>query len=264
MIWLGKLFGALLGSAIGGPLGGFFCIGIGHQLDRELTVYKKIIRLYTSCDRQQNWHKDLLRAEFTLAGCLARAGNLQTQRSFTVFGELSTQKGLSYNEREAALAFFYDGLDPNCPLIAMLNDIRRQLYGRPDLVLQLLISLLLFNRLSAPVLKAQNQALESIAGNFGFNASELDYISQIIDAQITKAEAHDDMDIQTAYSTLGLSPQATDADITRAYRRLMSRHHPDKITYKNPSAEELAEATVHTHRIRQAYKILRKLRDNSK
>lgn len=34
--------------------------------------------------------------------------------------------------------------------------------------------------------------------------------------------------LQGAYSALGLNPLATDAEVKKAYRRLMNQHHPDK------------------------------------
>ena len=45
---------------------------------------------------------------------------------------------------------------------------------------------------------------------------------------MTDAPRHDDL-----YSALGLPPNATEEDITKAYRRLAREHHPDA----NPTAD---------------------------
>lgn len=45
-----------------------------------------------------------------------------------------------------------------------------------------------------------------------------------------------------AYAVLGVSPQASDEDIDRAYRRLMSKYHPDRLVGVEDSARARAEA----------------------
>ena len=36
-------------------------------------------------------------------------------------------------------------------------------------------------------------------------------------------------ELETAYEALGLEAKATDAEVKRRYRKLMSEHHPDKL-----------------------------------
>ena len=59
--------------------------------------------------------------------------------------------------------------------------------------------------------------------------------------------------IPEAYTLLGLGAQATKQDVKRAYRRLMSIHHPDKLIAKGASQEEIQKATNRTQAIRKAY-----------
>ena len=62
--------------------------------------------------------------------------------------------------------------------------------------------------------------------------------------------------LEQAYKLLGLSPQASDAEVKRAYRRLMSQHHPDKLVSKGLPEEMMKLATQKTHEIRQAYEMI--------
>lgn len=43
------------------------------------------------------------------------------------------------------------------------------------------------------------------------------------------------------YRELGLTAEATDAEVDLAYRRLMSQYHPDKLTGAAPELREQAE-----------------------
>ena len=63
--------------------------------------------------------------------------------------------------------------------------------------------------------------------------------------------------MQRAYLTLGLDEKSSNEEIKTAYRRLMSRNHPDKIAGSNPGEAELAEAERRTREIRSAYEMLK-------
>jgi DnaJ like chaperone protein len=59
---------------------------------------------------------------------------------------------------------------------------------------------------------------------------------------------------------LGVAEKATDAEVKRAYRRLLSQHHPDKLVSKGLPEEMMKLAAQKTHEIRQAYEIVTEAR----
>jgi DnaJ like chaperone protein len=63
-----------------------------------------------------------------------------------------------------------------------------------------------------------------------------------------------------AYRALGLGPAATDADVKKAYRRLMNQHHPDKQAARGLPESMLEAAKERTHEIRAAYELIRERR----
>ena len=73
----------------------------------------------------------------------------------------------------------------------------------------------------------------------------------------TPAGSRDNERIEGAYRTLGVDASATNDDIKKAYRRKMSRNHPDKIAGSNPGDAEIAEAERRTREIRGAYEMLK-------
>ena len=59
---------------------------------------------------------------------------------------------------------------------------------------------------------------------------------------------------------MGLTPSATDSEIKRAYRKLISQHHPDKLAAKGVSPERMKQATEQTQKIQKAYDAICKVR----
>lgn len=66
--------------------------------------------------------------------------------------------------------------------------------------------------------------------------------------------------LREAYATLGVAEEASDEEVTLAYRRLLRRHHPDKLTAAGASEAAIKQATERTQKIRAAYEAIRAAR----
>jgi DnaJ like chaperone protein len=60
------------------------------------------------------------------------------------------------------------------------------------------------------------------------------------------------------YARLGLSPEASDAEVKRAYRQLAAEHHPDRVAHLGPGA--VKQATRRFQELQDAYKTIQRLR----
>jgi len=62
---------------------------------------------------------------------------------------------------------------------------------------------------------------------------------------------------QEALRLLGVSATTSPAQIKQAYRRLLSRHHPDKVAGSGANPARVREATEKTRELHQAYDLIR-------
>ena len=69
--------------------------------------------------------------------------------------------------------------------------------------------------------------------------------------------------LAAAYSLLESKPADTDEQVVKAYRRQMSRHHPDKLQANGLPEAMLERAKERTQQIQQAYEFIRAARGMS-
>ena len=65
------------------------------------------------------------------------------------------------------------------------------------------------------------------------------------------------MEFKDYYDILGVKPDEDKPAIKKAYRRLINKSHPDKISSSNPGADVIAEAERRTREVRGAYEMLK-------
>jgi DnaJ like chaperone protein len=63
-----------------------------------------------------------------------------------------------------------------------------------------------------------------------------------------------------AYAALGVSPDATPAEIKRAYRKLISQNHPDKLAARGLPESMRAVAEERSREINAAYDLIKDAR----
>ena len=91
---------------------------------------------------------------------------------------------------------------------------------------------------------AEERLIRSISRTMGL--SERDF-------EEAQAMFNPTANIDSAYTVLGVYPTADDSEVKRAYRRLMSQHHPDKLVAKGLPEEMMKLATERSQEIRRAY-----------
>ena len=79
-----------------------------------------------------------------------------------------------------------------------------------------------------------------------------------------RSPAMQQQSLEDAYQVLGVESSASDAEVKTAYRRLMNRHHPDKLVAKGLPEEMMKLATDKTREIQSAWEEIRECRKISR
>lgn len=271
MAWWGKAIGGTLGYLIGGPLGALLGAALGHSFDRGAA--DRLLGQQFGApgwrERQERVQGAFFTACFGVMGHVAKADGRVSPKEIAVAEALMGRMRLSPKQRSAAIELFNRGKAPDFALDEVLAQFR-QVCGRSLNLLRMFLEVQLAAALADGRLDpAEERVLLKIFTGLGFSEGDFHRFMQAAQAaQAFRAGAGPgggsgpasvDQTAQ-ALQVLGVSREASDAEIKRAYRRLMNQHHPDKLVARGlpPEMEALAKEKV--QEISAAYQLLRKAR----
>jgi DnaJ like chaperone protein len=189
-------------------------------------------------------------------GHVAKADGQVSQAEIAAARNIMAQMQLSAEQRKAAIRFFDQGKTEDFPLEAILRQFKKECHGRRNLI-QMFVEIQISTALSDGKLDAsEKRIIYTIGEILGFARSQIDHLFNI--ASGAQASVSDSLTPTQAYKILGVSKDSSGAEIKKAYRRLMSQHHPDKLVSKGLPDEMIALATEKTQEIRKAYDLVKK------
>ena len=178
------------------------------------------------------------------------------------------QMDLDGERRRAAIRLFEQGKARDFPLGDVLDQFRRECHRRTSLIQMFLEIQIQAAYADGPPNAAEDRLLLHICGRLGIPEFLYRRLEQLVRFQQafagaqagTRQPAARGPTLDQAYKVLGLTPKASDEEVKRAYRRLLSQHHPDKLVSKGLPEEMMKLASEKTHEIRQAYELITKAR----
>ena len=262
MIWQGKAVGALLGVAVGGPVGALFGAFIGHLFDNEIAGRQRA-QLQSGPSSIQ---EAFFRATFQAMGHLAKADGRVSEEEIRAARAMMTRLQLGEPEVQLAIQLFNQGKARDFPLLATLRRLHAACENTPE-VRRVFVEIQLQAALWGGSLNpAGRDVLSRIAAALDVSAFELVRMEALLRMQNSRrneapqAEVDRHRRLEHAYTVLGVARDASDAEITKAYRRLMNQNHPDKLLAKGLPESMLKLAQEKTTQIRAAYELLRESR----
>jgi DnaJ like chaperone protein len=256
MNWWGKIIGGGFGFMLGGPLGALLGAALGHHLDKNL-----VVSLDVGVGQTQRTQAAFFTAIFSVMGYVAKADGKISKDEIGIAEQLMTQMRLSAEQRRAAIELFNRGKEPGFEVNAVLQQFRSECHRQRNL-LQMFLEILISTAMADGSLHtAEHEALRRVTKQLGFGEQQLEQLISMMSAR-HPAQPAASRTLDDAYQLLGVTPDASDADIKKAYRRLMSQHHPDKLVSKGLPEEMIRLATEKTAEIKSSYDQIRRARES--
>ncbi|MGD8689424.1 MAG: co-chaperone DjlA [Gammaproteobacteria bacterium] len=261
MNWWGKVIGGGLGWAVGGPIGAMLGAVIGHNFDRGTS-------------RSGGWTEALgadaeqiqtvfFTTSFSVMGHIAKADGRVSEDEIRAARSVMAHMNLNQAQKEAAIRLFGEGKRPGFALDQVMDQFC-QVIGRRRELIAMFIEIQIHAALAdGRINPAERRILNHIARRIGVSEFELRQIENLIRARTGRAStgaATRPDGLAEAYRVLGVSKSASDDEVKKAYRRLMSRHHPDKLVAKGLPEEMMEMAENKTVEIRAAYDAIKEAR----
>ena len=248
--------GAFVGLLVGRFQGLIVGAAVGYALDWWLR--------HSVLGRLQVAQAQLIEVMFSIMGALCKADRVVTRDEIRAAEMMFDRLHLNASLREEARSAFNRGKAPGFDLDAAVDRFARIGRGRGPLLQLFLQIQVTAVAADGDVHPAEREMLVRIARRLGLTERDVAQLEALLRAASggpsTPGAPPSKQRLEDAYAALGVSPAANDADVKRAYRRLMSKNHPDKLAARGlpESMREMAEER--SREINTAYDLVKAAR----
>ncbi len=253
----GKWLGGFIGFMAGGPLGALAGLVLGSIFDvmTEKQTDDTNSRVYSQQQSMDGQRNSFLFSLLVLASYIIKAdgkimhSEMELVRRFlrTNFGEASVKEGedilkklfQQQDQMNRTNPYAFKDLIRQCCAQIAMN------MGQSER-LQLLNFLVMIAQSDGVVSTEEVTALKEVAIYLGLSNAEIDSMLNL------KGNS-----IEDAYKVLEISPDATDDEVRKAYRKLALKHHPDRVAtlgddVRNAAQKKFQEINTAKERIYKA------------
>ena len=255
-VLIGALVGALFGGWTGAFIGAAVVYFLGFALQRSVIGGLRVAQT------------QLLDATFSIMGALCKADKVVTRDEIKAVEQIFGMLNLHGEQREQAKDAFNRGKQPEFDLDATVDQFAGLSRGRRPL-LQLFLQLqVMAIAADGHIHPAEHAMLVRVARRLGLGEMDVSQLEALLRAATGGPSATGSAPPQDrladAYAALGISPSADAAAIKRAYRKLISQNHPDKLAARGLPESMRAVAEERSRELNAAYDLIKSARSDLK
>ncbi len=223
----GSIIGGTLGFILGGPIGAI----LGSALGSGVGVQTGTERAGRFAGTQAQAQAIFAVALTSLAAKVAKADGRVTQNEIEAYDTfLRDRMGMSVAERKSAAKVFNHARDDDTPASEFALQLGQLLQTQPDRLRDIITILFVVALADGVQHPAEEELIRRIARDMGLSSG--DYQSCKANFSAVQGEPK-----VSPYEVLGVSANASNADVRAAHRRIVREYHPDVLQSKGMPEE---------------------------
>lgn len=277
---LGKILGTALGYWFFGIPGAIIGFGVAYLHDRLVTQQTRLGRRTAAISEQEAEaiRQSFFATTFSVMGHVSKSDGQVRKSEIALAESIMQQMSLSADMRASAINLFNEGKHAEFDLDTKVLGFRTDCQQSSDLY-RIFLQIQIQAALADGKMAAEEEAiLLRVADLLGFPEFVFRQVEMLVRVSMgigddharryggragagggqrhsTKANAR--ATLQDAYTLLGVKPDDGKAVVKRAYRKMISEHHPDKLIAKGLPAEMIKLATDKSQQIQGAYESIK-------
>lgn len=252
MLWPSTVIGAGAGFAIASIPGALLGALLGQAMDRRLQLHS------WAHLRERLGGRALLRDDevlFVLLGRLAKSEGRVVDGHIQQARQEMQRLEMSEPARLRAIAAFNRGKSGSERLHPHLRRLKQQPHAAEGLLRACWRMVWADGRVG----RHERELLMQWGQQLGWSTTRVQALASDYEPH-RAALGNQGISYPEALRLLGVLPETEPVQVKQAYRRLLSRHHPDKLVGSGASPAQVRDATERTRDLHQAYAVVRKRR----
>jgi len=250
----------------GGPVGAAIGVVIGHQFDAKSAPGRARRPMPGGADAALIGDR-FFRTAFQVMGHVAKADGRVSEQEIQAARAVMSELRLTPAQVQVAIACFTEGKAAQFRLGDALDGLYRVCGGRSDLLLAFVEIQMRAALMGNDLQYAARGVLQNMAARLGVGALEFAHIEAVLrmrrgaHAGAGGAAAVDEgAQLAQAYKVLECTADSSNEELSLAYRRQLSRHHPDKLKANGLPESMIEHAKQRTQQIIEAWELVRERR----
>lgn len=270
-MWNGKIFGLIVGMLlVPGPVGLVVGLLVGHLYD--VGAFDQFLAQFgwrrRSAPNAQTQHL-YFQTTFSIMGHIAKSDGRVSEKEIQYARSVMRRMGLNEKMSLEAMRLFNVGKQSGFDAHQAVETLKRAYWRQPGLLRNFLEIQIQCAMVDGKMTAAKREVLNRLYQQFGLRGATFDQYEQQSRARQNYQRYYQQQrpnhqssrqHMNDAYDLLDINKTATDAEIKKAYRRMMSKHHPDKLMSQGMPPEMIKIATEKTQQVKQAYETIKQAR----